>query len=148
MTEVRFIVGFVLLGLASCDPGPQTPQAQAPAENNGLRPQAHEAIRPVNGTIRARQKAFLDRIRQSDPEFQTVQRAILNEQNELGLILNGNVNVDSVPALMKALLTQMSKEFPGQDLVIVAYGPTDPPVLIGTGRFEVRTRQMTYTRGF
>jgi hypothetical protein len=73
-------------------------------------------------SIRERQAAFLNRIRQSDPRFQTIQRAHLNENNELGLVLNRDVEMDSIPALMRTMLTEMAKEFPGQDLTVVALG--------------------------
>ena len=97
------------------------------------------------GSSRERQAAFLNRIRESDPRFQTIQRALLNENNELGLVLNRSVQMDDIPALMRMMLAEMAKEFPGQDLTVIAYAPTQPPVKIGSGRLDARTRQMTYT---
>jgi len=38
----------------------------------------------------------------------------------------------------------MAKEFPGQDLTVVAYAPSNPPMKIGTARLDARTRQMSY----
>lgn len=96
------------------------------------------------GGERQRQADFLNRIRQSDPQYQTIEKAVLNENNELGLILSRNVQMDSIPTLMRALLTQMTKEFPGQDLTVVAYAPTEPPARIGTGRLDIRSGQMSY----
>lgn len=96
--------------------------------------------------VRERQAAFLNRIRQSDPRFETIQRAVLNENNELGLILSRNVEMDSIPVLMRSMLTEMAREFPGQDLTVIAYAPTQPPMKIGTARLDAQTRQMTYTR--
>ncbi len=46
---------------------------------------------------------------------------------------------------MRAILTQMAREFPGQDLTVVAYAPTQPPAGIGTAHLDARTPQMTYT---
>jgi len=92
-----------------------------------------------------RQAEFLNRVRRSDPQYQTIQKAILNENNELGLILSRNVELDSIPRLMQALLTQMAQEFPGQDLTVIAYAPTQPPRRIGTGHLDARTRAMTFT---
>jgi len=46
---------------------------------------------------------------------------------------------------MKTLLTQMAKAFPGQNLTVIAYAPSEPPLKIGTARLHARTRQMTYT---
>jgi len=149
MTCPRQFVGFAVLavGVTACNPGHPSPRSQSASGTNSA-PSSIRDVPPADGATRARQAAFLNRIRQADPKNQAVQRAILDEQNRLGLILNDNVDLNSVPALMKTLLTQMAKEFPSQDLAIVAYGPTDPPLMIGTGQFDARTHQMTYTRGF
>jgi hypothetical protein len=95
--------------------------------------------------LRQRQIAFLHRIRQADPRYQTIEKAILNEQNELGVILKRHVEMEAVRPLMRTLLTQMAKAFPGQNLTVIAYAPTQPPMPIGTARLHARTRQMTYT---
>lgn len=99
----------------------------------------------LGGSTRQRQADFLNRIRAADPQGKTIDRALINDQNELGLILNRSVQLDDIPKLMKSLLTQMAREFPGEDLTIVAYAPSNPPRKIGTGRFNARTRDMTYT---
>jgi len=87
----------------------------------------------------------LHRIRQADPRYQTIDKAVLNEQNELGIILNRHADMDAVRPLMRTLLTQMAKAFPGHDLMVIAYAPTQPPMPIGTAKLNARTRQMTYT---
>jgi hypothetical protein len=96
-------------------------------------------------TLRQRQIAFLHRIRQADPRYQTIEKAVLNEQNELGVILHRHVELEAVRPLMRTLLTQMAKAFPGQPLTVIAYAPSEPPLKIGTARLNARTRQMTYT---
>ena len=95
--------------------------------------------------MKQRQIALLNRIRKADPEHRTIERAVFNEQNELGLILNRSVELDKIPALMRTMLTQMARAFPGQDLTVLAYAPSNPPRKIGTGRLNARTREMTYT---
>jgi hypothetical protein len=95
--------------------------------------------------LRQRQIAFLHRIRQADPRYETIEKAILNEQNELGVILNRHVEMEAVRPLMRTLLTQMAKEFPRQNLTVIAYAPSEPPMKIGIARLNARTRQMTYT---
>jgi hypothetical protein len=95
--------------------------------------------------LRQRQIAFLHRLRQADPQYQTIEKAILNEQNELGVILNRHVELEAVRPLMRTLLTHMAKVFPGQHLTVIAYAPSEPPMKIGTARLNARTRQMTYT---
>ena len=94
---------------------------------------------------REQQAAFLQRIRSSDPQFQTIERALFNERNELGVVLDRGVEMDAIPGMMRALLTQMAREFPGEDLTIIAYAPTQPPARIGVARLDSRTRQMSYT---
>jgi hypothetical protein len=96
--------------------------------------------------LKRRQIEFLNRIRKADPQRRTIERALFNDQNELGLILNRSVEMDKIPALMRSMLAQMAREFPGQDLTVLAYTPSNPPRKIGTARFNARTRDMTYTR--
>jgi hypothetical protein len=110
--------------------GPPTVQARDTGATSGLR---------------QRQLEFLHRLRQADPRYQTIEKAVLNEQNELGVILNRQVEMSAVRPLMRTILTQMAREFPGQDLTVIAYAPTQPPMQIGTARLHARTRQMTYT---
>ncbi|MBV9999299.1 MAG: hypothetical protein JO015_09310 [Verrucomicrobia bacterium] len=97
------------------------------------------------GDLKQRQAAFLRRLRAADPQHQTIERAVFNQQNELGLILNRSVELDKIPALMRSVLTQMARAFPGQDLTVLAYTPSNPPRTIGTARLNARTRDMTYT---
>jgi hypothetical protein len=97
------------------------------------------------GNPRERQAAFLQRIRSSDSQFQTIDRALFNERNELGVVLNRSVEMDAIPQLMRSLLTQMAREFPGQDLTVLAYAPTEPPRRLGVARLDARSGQMTFT---
>ena len=142
MNFKHFIFGTLLAGLvAGCGPasGPDTTQSAPP-------PSAPRIEMPVKRTDdRSRHYAFLQKIRQADPQFKTIDRAILNEQNELGLVLDRTVEMSSVPALMKTVLIQMAKEFPNQDLTVIAYAPSNPPLKIGTAHLNAGTRDMTYT---
>ena len=99
----------------------------------------------TESNLKQRQVDFLNRLRKADPRHQTIERAVFNEQNELGLILNRSVEMDKIPALMRSMLIQMARAFPGQDLTILAYAPSNPPRKIGTARLNARTRDMTYT---
>jgi hypothetical protein len=113
---------------------------------SGYGPQPAQArSADTSSDLRQRQVAFLHQIRQADPRYQTIDKAVFNEQNELGVILNRHVDMDAVRPLMRTLLTQMAKAFPGHDLTIIAYAPTQPPMPIGTAKLYARTRQMTYT---
>ena len=109
---------------------------QAPTYNSGS----------AEGSQKQRQAEFLNRLRSADPQFKTIDKAVLNQQNELGLILDRSVSLDSIPALMKTMLGQMAREFPGQNLEVTAYAPSNPPMKIGTGQLDARTGNMTYTK--
>ena len=143
------MAGIALAGfLTACDQSaPPVASDNRGSDSRGLAPASRSIERGQSsaGTVRQQQAAFLNRIRQSDPQFQTIQKAVINEQNELGLVLNRNVDLESIRPLMQTMLTQMAREFPGQDLTVVAYAPTDPPMKIGTGRLDAQTRRMNYT---
>lgn len=130
----RALPAVLAAALVSCDVAPPA------APNQTARPSSADT-----GDLRQRQAAFLNRIRDSDPQQRTIERAFLNEQNELGLILNRSVEMDKISDLMQAMLTQMAREFPGRDLTVLAYTPSEPPRKIGTGRLNAQTRDMTYT---
>jgi hypothetical protein len=124
--------------LVSCDvaPPPVTKAANSPIPS--------VATGGNTSDLKQRQAAFLNRIRAADPQQTTIDRALLNDQNELGLILDRRVEMDKIPDLMRTMLQQMAREFPDQDLTVLAYAPSEPPRKIGTARFSARTREMTY----
>jgi hypothetical protein len=126
-----------LLGLAGCD----TSSPSAGHQEKGLPSQ--EPV--LSQDVKQRQMAFLNRVREADPQGRTIERALLNEQNELGLVLDRTVEMDKIPALMRTMLGQMASEFPSEDLTVLAYTPSNPPRKIGTARLNARTRDMTYT---
>lgn len=121
----------------ACDVGP-TDTANPPSQSNSVSAGSDRELKQ-------RQADFLNRIRAADPQQRTIDRALLNEQNELGLILDRSVEMDKIPDLMRSMLTEMAREFPGQDLTVLAYAPSAPPQKIGTARFNARTRDMTFT---
>src|SRR4026209_1214269 len=132
------VMGGSLLFVGACSP--RSEPAVSP-------PQAQQSIgsQPSTGPeFKQRQIAFLNRIRDADPQQRVIDRAMLNEQNELGLILDRNVEMNRIPELMRTMLTQMAREFPDQDLTVLAYAPSNPPRKIGTARLDGRTREMSY----
>jgi hypothetical protein len=141
--RLRRLVGCCSLGLVLLCPV-WGPHGAAPSRWYGPAPVQAQG-RPAASDLRQRQVAFLHRLRQADPRHQTIEKAVLNEQNELGVILNRQVEMEAVRPLMKTLLTQMAKAFPGQNLTVIAYAPSEPPMKIGTARLQARTRRMTYT---
>jgi hypothetical protein len=150
----RIVAGIAAAVLcAGCGPAPEG-QGTAPVERNVERGvvRGSSSERAIFGdqvnrgrTRDAERAQFLNRIRSADPNFQTIERALINERNELGVILNRNVDLHTIPALMRSLLTQMAREFPGEDLTIIAYAPSEPPLKIGTARLDAQTKEMTYT---
>jgi hypothetical protein len=136
----RLIVLAAAFALSSCD----VPPAATPLPSPGTDAANARSRRPA-GDLKERQIAFLNRIRESDPQQRTIDRALLNEQNELGLILDRSVEMNKIPALMRTMLGQMAKEFPGENLTVIAYTPSNPPHKIGTARLNASSRDMTYT---
>jgi hypothetical protein len=124
----------------------ESDRTEAPTAERDTSQRAGREMRAESpgGSVEARRAALLNRIRSSDPQKATIERAVINENNELGLILSRQTNMDDVPRLMKAMLTQMAEEFPHQDLTVIAYTPTEPPRTIGTARLNASTRDMTY----
>ena len=132
------VMGGSLLFVGACSP--RSEPAVSP-------PQAQQSIgsQPITGPeFKQRQIAFLNRIRDADPQQRVIDRAMLNEQNELGLILDRSVEMNRIPDLMRTLLTQMAREFPGQDLTVIAYAPSSPPQKVGTAHLDSRTKEMNY----
>jgi len=108
-------------------------------------PTDQDVARATNAQgFKHRQMEFLNRIRDSDPQQQIIVRAMLNERKELGLIVNRNVEMQKIPSLMRALLTQMARRFSNQDFTILAYAPTKPPLKLGTAHLDTRTGDMAY----
>jgi hypothetical protein len=124
------IVGGSLLFLGACSPRSEPAVSPPQAEQSG-------ANQPSTGPeFKQRQIAFLNRIRDADPQQRVIDRAMLNEQNELGLILDRSVEMNRIPDLMRTLLTQMAREFPEQDLTVMRIRHqarpkrSAPPILI------------------
>ena len=133
------ILGGGLLLVGACEkPSSQALSSPPPAEEN-------RASQLTSGLqSKQRQIAFLNRIRDADPQKRVIDHAMLNEQNELGVILDRTVELNRIPDLMRTLLTQMAGEFPGQDLTVIAYTPSNPPRKVGTAYLDSRTKQMNY----
>ncbi len=84
----------------SCDVAPAPTASTPPEATQPMNPN------PAQSNLKTRQVEFLNRIRAADPQQTTIDRALLNEQNELGLILDRRVDMDKIPELMRAMLTQ------------------------------------------
>ena len=136
---LKGVAAAAVLALAGCDSPPRRP---APAHSGEP---AASGIPTSGESVRKRQAAFLNRIREADPSAKTIDRALINEQGELGLILDRSVEMEKIPGLMRTMLTRMASEFPGEDLTVIAYTPSNPPRKIGTAHLNARSRDMSYT---
>lgn len=133
---VRLAFTFILAGasLVACDAPVSVPPAGDGQQSSLSAP----------NSLKTRQAEFLNRIRDADPAHRTIDRAMLNEHNELGLILDRTVELDKVPELMRTIVIQMAREFPGQDLTVLAYTPSNPPRKIGTAHLDAHSRAISY----
>ena len=68
---------------------------------------------------------FLTRLRIADPDYRLILMACLKE-HELNLLLSRFVTPEEIPILVKGLLVQLSHQFPGEDLSVVAFRPVVP----------------------
>lgn len=132
-----------LIGLAGC--GRQTSTRGSGDVAGGDYAAARPQSTSVKSGVEERRAELLNRIRAADPQQATIVRALVNENNELGLVLSGKANLDDVPKLLRTMLAELDKSFPGQNHTAIAYAPTNPPKVIGTARLDARTRDMTYT---
>src|SRR5947207_9542560 len=119
------IAGGSLLLLGACSPRSE-PAASPPQVQ-----QTPAVQPPARQEFKQRQIAFLNRIRDADPQQRVIDRAMLNDQNELGLILDRTVEMNRIPDLMRTFLTQMANEFPGQNLTVIAYALCNMPQRVG-----------------
>jgi hypothetical protein len=87
--------------------------------------------------------AFLTRLRYADPDYRLILIACLKE-NELNLLLSRFVTNEELPILVKGLLTQLSQQFPGENLSVVAYRPVVPLREAALARLDSRTGQVSY----
>jgi len=93
------MLGSSLLFLGACSPRSEPAVSPPQAEQS-------RANQPSTGPeFKQRQIAFLNRIRDADPQQRVIDRALLNEQNELGLILDRSVEMNRIPDLMRTFLT-------------------------------------------
>jgi hypothetical protein len=142
MAAIILACSLLLMGACEKPSAPQALASPRPAEQN-------RAGQPTSGLqFKQRQIAFLNRIRDADPQNRVIDRAMLNEQNELGLILDRSVELSRIPDLMRTMLTQMAREFPDQDLSVIAYTPSNPPRKVGTAYLNSRTKEMNYVPEF
>lgn len=88
---------------------------------------------------------FLNRIRQEDAFSDSLQRTLLNEQKQVGIVLYSSVKPETVPDLMRQVLAQIAQKFPGEDATFVVYASGTPPRKIGVAHLDGKTEETSYT---
>ena len=134
------ILGVALLSMAACHKPKPATQPATPSEEQKRAARAAEAPESVR-----RHWSYLNRIRQADSLNSTIDRTLLNDQNELGVVLFPSVTPDKVSALLRQVMTQMAQEFPKEDVTLSAYTSSRQPRKIGTAHLNGRTGETIYT---
>ena len=129
-----------LFSLAACH-RPQ-PEAERPTPSEQQNRAEHAAQVPE---ATQRHRTYLNRIRQSDALNTSIDRTLLDDQNQLGIVLSSSVTPDKVPALMRKVMTEMAHEFPREDLTLTVYAASNPPYQIGTAHLNGQSGETIYT---
>jgi uncharacterized ParB-like nuclease family protein len=127
-----------LFSLGACH-RPQA-AAEAPSEQQSREERAAQLPESTQ-----RHRTYLNRIRQADALNTSIDRTLVNDQNQLGFVLSSSVTPDKVPALMRTVMTGMAQEFPREDLTLTVYAASTPPYQIGTAHLDGQSGKTTYT---
>lgn len=128
-----------LFFIAAC----HKPEPAAESPTPSVQQQRAERAAEVPASTQ-RQWTFLNRIRQEDAFNGALHRTMLNEQNELGVVLYSTVALESVPDLMRQVMTEMGKEFPNEAVTVAVYQVAVPPKRIGTAQLDAQTGEATF----
>ena len=122
----------------------QKPEPAAEAPTPSVQQQRAKRAAEVPASTQ-RHWTFLNRIRQEDAYSGALHRTMLNEQNQLGLVLYSTVALETVPDLMRQVMTEMAKEFPNEEVTVAVYQVAVPPKRIGTAHLDGKTEEASYT---
>ena len=123
-----------LLAMSSCN------RQLSEREDRALRAK-REAAAPESTR---QQFAYLDRIRQRDPFNSSIERTLLTERSELGVVLSSTVTADKVSAFMSEVMKEMAQKFPRQDVSLTVFASASPPKEIGIAHLNGQTGETTY----
>jgi hypothetical protein len=135
---VLLLLPLALLFLPACHKPEPTAEAPTPSEQQKRAARTKEVSESTQ-----RQWTYLNRIRQADT-FDAIDRTMVNEQNQLGVVLSPNLTPDKVPALMEKVMQEMARGFPGEDMTLSAYTPSRPPRKLGTVHLDGQSGKATY----
>jgi hypothetical protein len=140
LKKVDFLIAVSLAFLAACDRS--KPAAESPTPS--VQQQRAESAAAVPESTQ-RHWTFLNRLRQEDEYSGVIHRTQLNKQNELGVVLYSSVALETVPDLMRKVMTAMAHKFPQEDLTLTVYQVATPPKQIGMAHLDGKTGEATYT---
>ena len=142
MTSRLFLSALATIALlAGCDKPAATPAAtqnQPPTE-----PQIAKSPSPRGTNVRY--ALFLNRMRATDLQDPLIERAMITEQNEIGVVLARSIEADKVADTMRTIVEKMAAEFPGEALTVHAYLASDPARSVGVAKLDSQTREVVYT---
>ncbi|CAN5569694.1 hypothetical protein BH20VER3_BH20VER3_22680 [soil metagenome] len=115
-------------------------KASPPAETATPSVEQKRAVRAaqVPAAIQ-RHWTYLNRVRQTDEFSSKIARTLLNERNQLGIVFSSDITDDQIPDLTRKVMEGMAKEFPKEDVSVVAYGASSPPHPVGAGHVASAT---------
>ncbi len=140
LKKANFLVGLSLALLAACGRSERSAESPTPS----VQQQRAESAAAVPESTQ-RHWTFLNRLRQEDAYSGVIHRTQLTEQNQLGLVLYSSVALETVPDLMRKVMTAMAQEFPHEDVTLAVYQTATPPKRIGTAHLDGQTGEATYT---
>jgi hypothetical protein len=108
-----------------------------------LSAEAQDRAADALSATEARGIAFLSKMRLADPDYQIFLMACLKSR-ELNVLLSGAVSPREIPVLLKGLAGQLSRDFPGEDLVVIAFRPVIPLREAGIARLQGLNGVVTY----
>ncbi len=126
--------------MAACHKPKPAAESATPPEQQVRAARAAEVPKSIQ-----QQRTCLNRIRQSDGLNSTIDRTLLDEQNQLGVVLFSTVTPDKVPALMRTVMTEMAQEFPKENVTLNVYESASPLRKMGTAHRDGQTGEVSYT---
>ncbi len=137
---MRTLLLVALLFLPACHRSKEAAEPATPSVQQQRAERAAEVPESMQ-----RHWTFLNRIRQDDAYNSAIHRTMLNDQNQLSVVLYSRVALDTVPDLMRKVMTEMGQEFPQEDVDLVVYKVAVPPQKIGTAHVDGKTGEVSYT---
>jgi hypothetical protein len=106
---------------------------------------ATQAARAAKAPEATRQHlAYLDRLRQRDPFNSSIERSLLTDQSEAGVVLSASIPADKVAGLMQEIMKEMAQKFPHEDISLTVFASSAPTKQIGIAHLSGQTEETSY----